>query len=187
MKTRAGYLCVAIVLVLAVSSCYPVIRKDLMETGLRDVPLSEVKKDPDVYRGKLFVLGGIIANTKVTPEGSLIEALFVPVDSRGYLREGEADGRYLALFPRESGMLDPVIYRPGKNVTIAGEFIGTRLGRLDEAEYLYPLFVVRQIHLWEERMYYYPPPYYYYPYSWWDYPYPFGWGSPYWGRRPFWW
>lgn len=70
-------------------------------------------------------------------------------------------------------MLDPVIYRPGKSITIAGEFIGTRAGRLDEAEYLYPLFSVRDMYLWEERMYYYPPP--------------FGWGTPYWGYRPFCW
>lgn len=175
-----------------VFSCAPVIRKDLMDAGIREVPLSEVKQKPDLYKGKLFILGGIIANTKVTPEGSLIEALYVPVDSRGYLKDNGQNGRYLALFPRESGMLDPVIYHSGKRITVAGEFIGTRAGKIDETEYVYPFFLIREIHLWEERMYYYPPPYYYYPYyyspyPWWDYPYPLWWGAPHWGYRHFWW
>jgi len=183
---------VTIVLLLAVSSCAPVIRKDLMDVGIREAPLSEVKQKPDFYKGKLFILGGIIAHTKVTPEGSLIEALHVSVDSRGYLKGNGQEGRYLALFPKESGMLDPVIYRPGKNITIAGEFIGTRSGKIDETEYVYPFFLIKEIYLWEERIYSYPPPYYYYPhyyypYSWWDYPYPRWWGAPHWGYRPFWW
>lgn len=187
---RTCILGVSVVLFLAVSSCAPVIRKDLMDAGIRDVPLSEVKKKPDLYAGKLFILGGIIANTKVTPEGSQIEALYVPVDSMGNLRESGRDGRYLALFPEESGMLDPVIYSSGKRITVAGEFMGTRLGEIDETKYVYPFFRIKEIHLWEERMYYYPPPYYYPYYSspyGWDSPYPFWWGASPWGYRPFWW
>jgi outer membrane lipoprotein len=177
-----------ILLLLVVASlvaCAPVIRKDLMDVGIRNVPLSEVKQNPEFYRGKLFILGGIIAGAKVTEEGSLVEALHVPVDSRGYLTEG-ADGRYLALFPRESGMLDPLIYRKGKRITVAAEFVEIREGKLDESEYAFPLFEIREIYLWEDRAYYYPPPYYYYPYYWWDYPYPWR-GGPYWRYGPFWW
>ena len=179
---------ITVVLLLAVSSCAPVIRKDLMDVGIREVPLSEVKQNPDRYKGELFILGGIIAATKITPEGSLIEALYVPVDSRGYLTGNGREGRYLALFPKESGMLDPVIYSSGKKMTVAGEFIGTRSGKIEETEYLYPFFLIKEIYLWEESMYYYPPPYYYphYPYPWWDSPYPLWWGGPHWGYRPFW-
>ncbi len=173
-------------LLLAVSSCAPVIRKELMDVGIRGVPLSEVKQNPDLYKGKLFILGGIIANAKVTPEGTLIEALYVPVDSRGYLTGEEIDGRYLALFPKESGMLDPVIYGTGKRITVAGEFVGTRSGKIDEAEYVYPFFLIKEIYRWDERIYY-PPPYFYYPYYWWDAPYPLWWGPPAWGYHPFWW
>jgi outer membrane lipoprotein len=184
---RVSIISVTFVLLLAISSCAPVIRKDLMDVGIRDVPMSEVKKDPDLYKGKLFIMGGIIAHTKVVPEGSLIEALYVPVDAQGYLTGNGNNGRYLALFPKESGLLDPVIYRSGKKITVAAEFMGTRSGKLDDAEYVYPFFVIREIYLWEERMYYYPPPYYYYPYTWWDYPYPLWRGGPGWRYYPFWW
>lgn len=164
-------------------ACAPVIRKDLMDVGIRDVPLSEVRENPGLYRGKLFILGGIIASTRITPEGSLLEALHIPVDSRGYLTGG-ADGRYLAMFPKGSGMLDPLIYSKGKRITVAAEFVEIREGKLDETQYAYPFFEIREIYLWEDR----PQPYYYpyYPYYWWDYPYPW-WGGPYWRYSPYWW
>ncbi len=160
---------IALSLALLLFSCSTVIRKDYMEVGIRNVPLSEVKQKPDLYKRKLFILGGIIANDKVTPEGSLLEAVHVTVDSRGYL-SGYTDGRYLAFLPKEGGMLDPVIFSYGKMITIAAEFEENRTGKIDEAEYLFPFFVIKEIYLWQEKdRYDYPPPYFYYPYypPWW--------------------
>lgn len=182
---RIFIISVTVVLLLAVASCAPVIRRDLMDAGIRNVPLSEVRHNPDSYKGKLFILGGVIAGTRVTPEGSLVEALHVRVDSLGYLTGG-VDGRYLALFPKEGGILDPLIFRGGKRITVAAEFLEVREGMLDESKYAYPYFEIRQIHLWEDSVYYYPPQHFYYPYYWWGYPYPW-WGGPYWRYDPFWW
>jgi outer membrane lipoprotein len=170
------------VIILIISSCAPVLRPETMEIASRDVPLSAMREDPSAYLGKLYVMGGIIIETKFTEEGSLIEALYVPVDSRGYLRSlEESNGRFLALFPKESGHLDPLLYRKGREITLSGEFIGLRKGRLDEIEYTYPLFEIREIYLWPRiREYYYmpppyypPPPFYPYPYWWRYYPYPY--------------
>ncbi len=162
-------------------SCAPVLRKDIMKAAIRDVPLSEVKKNPDIYMGKLFVFGGIIVNTKATAEGSLIEALYVPVDSRGYLKSvGTLQTRFLALFPKKSGLLDPMIFKRNREITLAGEFAGIREGKIDEMQYGFPFFMVKELHLWEQREYY--PYYYYYE------PYPYWWGYPWWGPwwRPYW-
>lgn len=162
-------------------SCAPVIKKDLMETGVRDVSLTTLVKNPSAYKGRLFILGGIIAQTKVTGEGTLIEAVYVPVDSRGYLRDIESqEGRFMILYPKEQGVLDPMIYRMRRELTVAGEFIGTRTGKLDEAEYIFPLFLARQVYLWREEEYYYP---YDYPYS----PYPYRWDRPGGRSYPYWW
>jgi outer membrane lipoprotein len=162
-------------------SCTPVLRKDIMDVAIRDLPMADLKKTPELYVGKLFVLGGIIVNTKATAEGSLIEAVYVPVDSRGYLQSiGITHARFLALFPKESGFLDPVIFRPDREITFAGEFGGMRDGKIEEMEYSYPFFKIKEIYLWEEkRVYYYP--YYYEPYPYW------GWDYPYWWDRPWWW
>lgn len=169
--------------------CAPVLRKDIMDVSIRDVSLSEIKKNPDLYKGKLFAFGGIIVNTKITTEGSLIEALYVSVDSRGNFKGiSSSDGRFLALFPQKSGFLDPVLFRSKREITLAGEFVGMRAGTIDETEYLFPFFKIVDIYLWEERRNYYytPSPY---PYYWWGYPY-WGYDYPYWrhwGPTPYWW
>ena len=166
---------------LLLTACAPVLDKELMRQGVRDLPFGELREAPDSYKGKLFILGGIIANSKLTETGSMIEALYVPVDSSGYLKEGEhAYGRFLALYPRAKGLLDPVVYKRGREITLAGEFLETRKSKIDDMEYVYPVFDIKQIYLWDELRGYYAP--YYYPYN---YPFPYDrWGRPY--PDPFW-
>jgi outer membrane lipoprotein len=169
-------------------SCAPVLRKDIMDASSISVPFPKLKENSPVHKGKLFILGGTIVNTKVTDEGSLIEAIYIPVDSRGYLRGSEyAEGRFLALYAREGGFLDPLIYSRGREITLAGEYAGIRTGKIGEVEYTYPFFETKDIYLWEERVYYPPPyysPFYYYPYPYWlDYPW---WRHRYYPYYPYW-
>ena len=169
----------SIFLLVAVSSCAPVLKQDTMDAGLREFSLSDMGKNPGIYEGKLFILGGIIVGTRVTQDGSLIEAVYVPVDSRGHLKNiGTTQNRFLALFPKESGFLDPIIFRQNREITFAGEFEGLRQGNIDEMEYTYPFFIIKELYLWAEKTEYYYWRYYYSPYSsWWGYPYV--WGYPY--------
>jgi outer membrane lipoprotein len=160
------------------SACSPALNRETMKRGLRDIPFDQMRADPGIFKGKLFILGGIIVVTRLTEQGSLIEALSVPVDSQGYLEEDkQGQGRFLALLPRSKGFLDPIVYRKGRQLTLAGEFVETRKGRIDELEYTYPFFEIKELTLWEEPKNYYPPYYYGYPY--WDDP----WGRPY--RDPY--
>lgn len=177
---------------LLIIACTPVIRKDLMDASFRNPSLADMQSDPVLHRGKLFVLGGIIVSTKVTAEGSLIEALYAKVDSRGYIRGVDMSmGRFLALFPKGSGILDPMIFRQLRYITFAGEFTGLKEGRIDEMDYSYPFFMIRELYLWEEPEPFLSLPPYYEPYPW-GYPYwwdPY-WNSPWWHRRqahPYWW
>jgi outer membrane lipoprotein len=172
---------IAIVFVFFIS-CAPVLTSSVMQRGIYDVDFSELRQSPVLNKGKLFILGGVIVKTTLTKEGSLIEAIYVPVDSRGYLKSyGTSNERFLALY-RGTKLLDPLIYSEKREVTIAGEFIETRKDTIGEMEYVYPLFEIKEIHLWEEYRepdyypypppYYPPPPYYrlrHYPYY--DYPY----------------
>lgn len=156
-----------------------------MDAGIRDFALPDVQKNPAAYEGNLFILGGIIINTKAAAEGSLIEALYVPVNSRGYLKDiGTPHSRFLALLPKESGFLDPIVFNRGRNITLAGEFHGIRRGEIEEMEYTYPFFIIKELYLWDEKREYYYWPYYYEPYPYWlDYPHL--WQSyPHWMWRP---
>lgn len=168
-------------------SCAPVLREELMNAASTDFSLSDMRRNPDLYKGKLFILGGLIVNTKLTERGSEIEAVYVLVDSRGYLKGIEpSDGRFLAILPREKGFLDPLIYRQGREITLAGEFVGIETGRIDEMEYTYPVFEIKDLYLWEERRFYLvsPPPYPSWYYLYWYYPYPYWWDEPWWRYHP---
>lgn len=164
-------------------SCAPVLNRELMREGTRDVSFNRLREAPDAFKGKLFILGGLIVDTRFTGKGSQIEALAVPVDSHGYLQETRhSEGRFLAFYPRAKGLLDPVVYKKGREVTLAGEFVEARKGKIDEMEYVYPVFEIREIYLWEEEREYYPyyygGPYPYYPYDPWGRPYPYYWPPP---------
>jgi len=175
---RISYLFIISILIL-LSSCAPVIRKDLIDISTPNPSLSELKDRPELYRGRLYVVGGVIVQTKGTKEGALIEAVYASVDSRGYINSVVAsEGRFYALYPRERGFLDPMVFRRGRYITIAGEFLGIREGQIDEMGYLFPLFEIKDIHLWAE---YEPYSYPYYPY-----PYPYWWYWP-WRYGPYWW
>ncbi|HTG02190.1 MAG TPA: Slp family lipoprotein [Nitrospirota bacterium] len=173
------------ILAVMLAACAPVLSREVMSEGTREVRMDWLRETPEVFKDKLFILGGIVANTRLTPDGSEIEALYVPVDALGNLKDGaHIQGRFLALYPKASGMLDPVIYKKGREVTVAGEFTGIRNGKIDEMEYAFPVFKIRQIYLWREPSPMYYAPYYYYPYP---YYYPYGydrWGRPFYD--PFW-
>lgn len=186
-----------IIVLLALSftlfSCVsPVLKPATLQAGRRDVDMTVLSQQPDRYVGKLFVLGGVVLKTTVTDEGSIVEAMYVPVDDKGYLKDALENGRFLAIFPKKDGILDPMIYKRKREVTIAGIFEGTRKGKLDKAEYDYPVFRITEIYLWsQEYTYAYPynyapyyNPYYYSP--WWGGGYPY-WGNPWWGGYyPYW-
>jgi outer membrane lipoprotein len=173
---------------LLLGACSPVLSRELMRQGKRDVAFNQLRQTPDDYKGRLFILGGVISDIRLSDQGSQIEALYVPVDSYGYLKEWDhAQGRFLAIYPRSKGLLDPVVFKNGREITLAGEFVEIWKGKIDEMEYAFPVFEIKQIYLWQEEKYYAYPPYYY-PYYYnapflydpWGRPYP----NPYWPMYP---
>lgn len=164
---KAGW-CAILLTTLTLCSCAtPVLQRSLMDRGTRNPDPAELVANPSGYLGRLFVFGGIIASTTVTRDGSLIEAVYVPVDRYGDLQDTPAlSRRFLALY--REGVLDPVIYSPGRRITLAGTFTEARAGKLGEMEYIFPFFQVSEIYLWpkEPMVYYYVPAPYYLPYPW---------------------
>jgi len=125
------------------------LRQDSIDRATFNYQSSEIKQNPASYRGNLFVFGGIIVSTTAVERGSLIEALYAPVDSRGYLKNVQDTGdRYLAIYPKDYGFLDPMIFREGREITMAGEFIGLQTGKIDEMDYIFPVFQIEEVHLW---------------------------------------
>ena len=175
IKTNAWHLFFGLIIMgyglFAFSGCAPIISKQLREQVSKELTLSEVLKDPETYKGKTVLWSGVIISSVNLKEGTIIEVLQKPADTRGKPKDvDESDGRFLALNP---GYLDVAIYNSGRKVTVAGEVQGKRIQRLGEIDYTYPLISAKEIHLWpvekEDRVYY-PCPYWHYP----------RWYAPYW-------
>lgn len=190
-------ICILLLLLsnLILFSCAPVLSKSYLKEGEHEVSFNALRTNPVQYKGKLYVFGGVIVQTRLTEEGSQIEAMQVPVDRYGYFKEhGRSEGRFLAIIPKEGSMLDPEVFQARRRVTFAGEFQGVRKARIDEMDYVYPVFVIKQIYLWPKERTYYPAQYYdpwFYPYPyyywdpWWRYPYyPYYHGGPFYGIPP---
>ncbi len=163
---------------LIIVSCTHVLKEEYLKSGDTNVSFPVFLEKPTAFKGKLYILGGTIAETKQSPDGSLIEALYVPVSQDGRLESSKGiDGRFLALFPKTRGVLDSKVYREGRLVTIAGEFTGLQPGKIDEMEYIFPVFEIKDMYLWNESS----------PGSWYvPYPQANPYLSPYLLRDPFW-
>ena len=102
-------------------------------------------KNPDVHKGKIIILGGLIVDAKNTKKGTVIEVVQKPLDYRGRpLHSDRSLGRFIIL---HEGFLDTAIYSPDRAVTVAGEVMGTKVRPLDEIEYAYPLIKSRELYL----------------------------------------
>lgn len=61
--------------------------------------------------------------------------------------------------PAHPLLLHPAIYKKEEKITLAGEIIGKQTKPLGNAEYTYPVVMIKQLHLWRKKRLY-PLPYY---------------------------
>ena len=167
------------ILAVVISGCAHVISSDLRARVDASLTFSEVLKNPDAYRGKIVVWGGEILKTVNQKDGTtLVEVLQKPLD-RGE-EPGAAEpsgGRFLV---QVNQFLDPHIYDKNREITVAGEILGSKTQQLGEMQYRYPLLQSREFYLWDRQYPAYPPGYYY-PY----YPWPYYYYEPWWDYPPY--
>jgi len=148
-------------------SCAPtIIHPDLMRQSRLNLPFEELRDNPIPFENRLFVFGAKIAETRLIEEGSLIEAVYILVDDYGIPRNSSYPSkRVRALYPRQYGYLDPLVFEKGRFVTIAGIFKGLKHGKIEELNYVFPYFQIEEIYLWDKvRVYPYFYPRFYDPF-----------------------
>ncbi len=153
LTTIKKFLCAALALAV-LPSCVSILRKDLLQTGTSNISLDNLLSDPDVYRGKLFILGGTILHTMPGTGGTLIDAVYVPVNGSGYLKRTQPDGRFIAFYPWKEGAIDPDRGYNNVQITLAGVFTGTQAATDGETAYTVPVFRIEQIYMWPTDSYY---------------------------------
>lgn len=134
-----------LVLLLLVAGCAHVMSEAGLKSADRSVCFSEVKKNPEGLVGKVVLVGGVIAGTRSSGDVIMLEVVQLDLLNNGVPDEySSSGGRFLAI---SSELIDPLIYTPGKFVTIIGEVKGKRIQKIDGADYPFPLIAVRELRL----------------------------------------
>lgn len=136
----------AFVLAVACSS-QRVVPESLEPLVDRTIGFREILSAPESYQGKVVVLGGVVLKAKRLKDGTQIELLQLPLDTRErpILDRQQSQGRFLAIQP---DFLDPATLVEGSAMTIVGEVSGAKTDYLDDVEYQYPVVTIKHIHPW---------------------------------------
>lgn len=132
-------------LMATLSGCAHVMSDSGLKLADRSVAYSDIKKNPEQFAGKVILVGGVIAGTKSSGDVIMLEVAQLELFNNGLPDEfSPSGGRFLAV---SSDLIDPVIYRPGRFVTIIGEVKGKKIQHLEGADYPYPLLSVKELRL----------------------------------------
>ncbi len=145
-KTGIAALCIVLA-AFSLTACSPPFSRELLDRVDRNVTFAELQKEPERYRGKMFMLGGIIVEARNLKEGGTqLEVLQQPLDGEGRPAEtDETGGRFLVVAQQ---FLDTAIFHRGRVVTFIAEGAGQEVRPLGQIEYRYPLLTAKAIHLW---------------------------------------
>lgn len=104
---------------------------------------------------KIIRLGGKIIQSEILPNKTKIEVLSLPVSnySGKPIVEAQSDGRFIAYF---NGFIDPENLKE-RYITLGGKLSGTEQGKIEQANYTYPVINIDKYRLWTlSKTYYYP-------------------------------
>ena len=129
--------------------CAHVISKEWRDRAYGEPPTPALFKNPDEFKGRIVILGGVIVSSTNTNEGTYIEVLQKPLDYSGRPEDTDVSfGRFIIF---SDGYLETAVYSQGREITVAGEIMGKELHPLGEIQYPYPLIKSKELHLFEPR------------------------------------
>ncbi len=132
--------------------CSPVIPQATLQQVDKSISFEALQQNPDLYRGKMVLLGGDIIEAKNEPSRTVFVVLARTLDSRNRpLEKYGSKGRFIFYQP---GFLDPAIYRPDRKISVAGVVVGQEVRPLGDITYKYPVIENRVLYLWTEDDYY---------------------------------
>ncbi len=103
----------------------------------------------DVLRGNKVLWGGMIVNSTNFEDSTRLEVLAYPLD--GAQRpdtDAQPHGRFLVVKP---GYLETVDYSQGRLITVKGTITKARKGKINEANYIYPVIASNRLYLWPQQ------------------------------------
>ena len=132
-------------LLIFVCSCAHVISEESLKIVDKSVKVEDIFSITEQLEGKTVLIGGMILNVKNEEKLTYIEVIEKPIDSLGYPQDTDISrGRFIIVY---DGFLDSAIYSKGKYVTVVGEIGGTIVGKIEKANYKYPVIKCKEIKL----------------------------------------
>jgi outer membrane lipoprotein len=125
--------------------CTHVISGPLRQQAQPPVSFTELRANPEALKGRTVILGGEILHTTNLREGTRLEVLQRPLSDSGTPRLTDTTGGRFMASCKE--YLDPAVYAPRRRITVAGQVLGSYMGKVGEVEYTYPLISCEEIHL----------------------------------------
>ena len=105
-------------------------------------------KSSSVGIGSKARWGGKIVAVENKKDVSEIEVVYFPENSSGKPRIGQPSiGRFKAIV---DGFVDPVVFEPGRLITVVGEIGEVQSGLIGEQEYQYPSLNAMGYYMWKE-------------------------------------
>ncbi|PLX82160.1 MAG: hypothetical protein C0616_02740 [Desulfuromonas sp.] len=151
-------------LLVSLTGCGHVISQAARDQVTPNLDFTEVRQNPEVHRGETLLLGGVIVGLKTEAEGSELEVYNWGLDRWGEpVAVDDGSGRFLV---RTERLLDPVVYPPGRLVTLTATVTGVEeRSLLGVTNYRYPVLQLGEIYSWQSPYRYmlYPGPYPYRP------------------------
>ena len=134
---------------LTLAACAPTISKQLRQQADASLSFPVLSADPEAYKGKIVILGGVIAQTTAKTGQTELEIVQKPLDSFNVPETTDtSQGRFLVLADQ---FLDPLIYKKDRKITVAGEVMGSEVRKLDELDYRYPVLKSLELKLWPPK------------------------------------
>jgi outer membrane lipoprotein len=133
---------------LAVGACAHPISFLVRAEADPNLTFSKVIENPKAYLGSIVIWGGVISEASQDPQGTKLLLIQTPLDSHGRPQTQETRGEFIA---RTSESLDPLVYRRGLAITLAGEIEGLEEKNLGFMEYPRPVLRIIELHPWEKK------------------------------------
>lgn len=111
----------------------------------RTITFGKLRENPDAYRGKFVILGGVIKAITHTPQGTQLEVEQYGLDSREMPDEASGSGgRFLAMAPEK---LTGSVCGTGLLVSMAGEVAGKKIMFREGEEHVYPVIAIKELRI----------------------------------------
>ena len=109
-------------------------------------PPAQVATAPERYRGADVVWGGKILGVHNLEDTTEVQVVAYPMDaSQRPDQSAGTEGRFIVVLP---GYVEALDFPSGRFLTVRGHLDGTRVGRVDDHDYVYPLLRRDALHLW---------------------------------------